>query len=247
VAAVPLRLIGSRGRRLGRPAIPFRCLRKYALFEVLGRHWLHAAARVPPAAASSLVSASTLRHTHGTPTRTIARRLGAILDPQRNAGAFPVAAAWLAFMAGLVIGDDVEGATAVGIEGMVRLDPRPWEAMFAGLCGLSLAVGACMGLVNLAANRGIAEADPPLRDPLSQCCECYAQGSWIGCLLTAASMRTNNEMAAAHRRLHPARAARWLRCVERCLSVPQLPADVRREGRLVMNRDHPTQGVFGHE
>lgn len=124
------------------------------------------------------MSASILRDTHGTSTRTIGHRLGAILDPQRNAVAFPVAAAWLAFMAGLVIGDDVEGATAIGVGGVIgvalvvvgfaaasrcRVLAQHSNTRWLRLCGLSLAVGAGMGLVNLAANRGIAEADPVLR------------------------------------------------------------------------------------
>jgi membrane protease YdiL (CAAX protease family) len=124
------------------------------------------------------VSASILRDPQRTSSRTIGRRLGALLDPQRNTVAFRAAAAWLAFMAGLVIGDDVEGAAAVGVGGAIgaalvvvgfaaasrcRVLARRSNTHWLRLCGLSLAVGAGMGLVNLAANRGIAEADPVLR------------------------------------------------------------------------------------
>jgi membrane protease YdiL (CAAX protease family) len=81
-------------------------------------------------------------------------------------------------MAGLVIGDDVDGATAIGVGGVIgaalvvvgfaaasrcRVLAEHSNTGWLRLCGLSLAVGAGMGLVNLAANRGIAEADPVLR------------------------------------------------------------------------------------
>jgi hypothetical protein len=94
---------------------------------------------------------------HGTSTRTIGHRLGAILDPQRNAVALPVAAAWLAFMAGLVIGDDVEGTTAIGVGGVIgaalvvvgfaaasrsRVLARHSNRRCLRLCGLSLAAGS---------------------------------------------------------------------------------------------------------
>lgn len=116
--------------------------------------------------------------THGTSTRTTGQRLGAIFDPQRNTVAFAAAAAWLAFMAGLVVGDDVEGATDVSVGAVIggalvvvgfaaasrcRVLAQHSNSSRVRLCGLSLAVGGGMGLVNLAANRGIAKADPALR------------------------------------------------------------------------------------
>lgn len=90
----------------------------------------------------------------------------------------PAAAAWLAFMAGLVVGDDVEGATAIAVGGAIgavlvvlgfaaasrcRVLAQQAKTRWLRLGALSLAVGAGVGLVNLAANRGIAEADPALR------------------------------------------------------------------------------------
>ena len=42
---------------------------------------------------------------------------------------------------------------------------------------------------------GLLAVGPHLRDPLPQCCECHALGSWIRCLLKAASMWTDNETA----------------------------------------------------
>lgn len=97
---------------------------------------------------------------------------------ERNTVAVAAAAAWLAFMAGLVVGDDVEGATDVGVAGVIggalvvvgfaaasrcRVLAQHPNRRWVTLCGLSLATGAGVGLVNLAANRGMAEADPALR------------------------------------------------------------------------------------
>ena len=101
-------------------------------------------------------------------------------DPRSPAqrSSFPIAAAWLSFMAGLVIGDDVEGATAVSVGGVIgaalvvvgfaaasrcRVLAQHTNTRWLRLGGLSLAIGAGLGLVNLAANRGIAGADPVLR------------------------------------------------------------------------------------
>ncbi len=127
------------------------------------------------------MSAPILRDTHGTSIRTAGHRLGAILDPQRNAVAFAVVAAWLAFMAGLVVGGDVDGATSFGIAGVIgavlvvlgfaaasrcRVLAQRSNTRRVRLCILSLAVGAGVGLVNLAANWGIAKADPALREVL---------------------------------------------------------------------------------
>jgi membrane protease YdiL (CAAX protease family) len=81
-------------------------------------------------------------------------------------------------MAGLVVGDDVEGAISIGVGGVIgaalvvvgfaaasrcRVLAQYPNTRGLRLGGLSLAVGAGVGLVNLAANRGIAEADPALR------------------------------------------------------------------------------------
>lgn len=116
--------------------------------------------------------------THGTSTRTTGYGIGAIFDPRRSTVAFAAAAAWLAFMAGLVVGDDVEGATDVSVGAVIgaalvvvgfaaasrcRVLAQHSNSSRVRLCGLSLAVGGGAGLVNLAANRWIAEADPALR------------------------------------------------------------------------------------
>lgn len=124
------------------------------------------------------MSARIARDTHGTSTSTTGYRLGAIFDPERNTVAFAAAAAWLAFMAGLVVGDDVEGAADVSVAAVIgaalvvagfaaasrcRVLPQHSNTRRVKLCGLSLAVGGGAGLVNLAANGWIAEADPALR------------------------------------------------------------------------------------
>lgn len=113
-----------------------------------------------------------------TTTRTAADGLGAILDPQRNTVVLAAAAAWLAFMTALVVGDDVEDAASVAIAGVAgaglviagfaaasrcRVLPHHSKRHAVTLCGLSLGAGAGVGLLNLAANWRIAEVDPALR------------------------------------------------------------------------------------
>ena len=81
-------------------------------------------------------------------------------------------------MAALVVGDDVEGVTSIFIGGVIgaalvvvgfaaasrcRVLAQPSNTRRVKLCSLSLTIGAAAGLVNIAANRAIAAADPALR------------------------------------------------------------------------------------
>jgi len=92
--------------------------------------------------------------------------------------ALAVAAAWLAFMTGLLAGGEVEDAmsfvfaaasgAALVILGSAaasryRVLPQRMNAQRARLALLSVALGAVLGLANLGANWLIAEADPALR------------------------------------------------------------------------------------
>ena len=89
-----------------------------------------------------------------------------------------VAAAWMAFMVALCVDGTVKGPTSFVLAGLVgalivglgfaaasrcRSVPRRAGKERARLALLSLAVGAGVGLLNLAANWGIAQADPALR------------------------------------------------------------------------------------
>lgn len=103
--------------------------------------------------------------------------LDAIVDRPRREAGLAVAATWLAFMAGLLAGGEVEdpgsfafagaiGAMLVflGLAAASRCRPlsrRPAEDR-PRLAILSLAVGTGLGLANLTANWLIAEADPTL-------------------------------------------------------------------------------------
>jgi membrane protease YdiL (CAAX protease family) len=89
-----------------------------------------------------------------------------------------VAAAWIAFMVALCVDGTVHGPTSFVLAGLVgavivglgfaaasrcRSVPRRSAQQRTRLALLSLAAGAGVGLLNLAANWGIAQADPALR------------------------------------------------------------------------------------
>lgn len=126
----------------------------------------HAPEAHPPLAASS-------------PSRR--HPLDLIVDRTRREAALAVAAAWLAFMAGLVVGGEavdfgsfviggVSGAVMVwlGFAAASRCRTLPANANPARLAGLALAVGVGVGLANLASNRAIAAVDPALRALLAE-------------------------------------------------------------------------------
>lgn len=104
--------------------------------------------------------------------------LDAVVDRPRNEAALAVAGAWLAFMAGLVVGGEVAdpvsfvmagagGAALVWLGFAAASHCRPLPARSGGQRGrlafLSVAVGAGLGLANLAANWMIAGMDPRVR------------------------------------------------------------------------------------
>jgi Type II CAAX prenyl endopeptidase Rce1-like len=100
-----------------------------------------------------------------------------IVDRSRREAALAVAAAWLAFIAALLVGREVEDAgsfaiAAVSGAALVFLGfaavsragrPRRVPADRARLALLSLAAGTGLGVANLAANKAIAAMDPALR------------------------------------------------------------------------------------
>lgn len=104
--------------------------------------------------------------------------LDAIADRPRREAALAVAAAWAAFIAGLVVGGEVAGPASFAVAAVsgaalvflgfaaasrCRALPRSTTVHQARLAFLSLAVGTALGVANLAANWVIAEADPRLR------------------------------------------------------------------------------------
>jgi membrane protease YdiL (CAAX protease family) len=104
--------------------------------------------------------------------------LDAIVDRPRREAALAVVAAWLAFMAGLLAGGEIEdpasftfaaaGGAALVLAGFAaasrsRTRPGGLTAHPARLTVMSLAAGTALGLGNLAANWLIAEAHPVLR------------------------------------------------------------------------------------
>jgi membrane protease YdiL (CAAX protease family) len=106
-----------------------------------------------------------------------------IADRPRKEAALAFVAAWLAFMAGLVIGREVEDAVSLAIAGVIAAalvflgfgaashagrQPRRVLARHAPLTLLSVAAGVGLGLANLAANKAIAAIDPRLRRLLSE-------------------------------------------------------------------------------
>lgn len=109
--------------------------------------------------------------------------LGTILDPPYRGTALAAFGAWLAFMVGLSVDRTVDSPVSFGVAAAVsaaivalgfaaasccRSLPQRSNAHRARLVFLSLGVGAGAGLVNLAANWGIAEAAPALRAALVQ-------------------------------------------------------------------------------
>lgn len=119
------------------------------------------------------------------PDAALGRRhpLDAIVDRPRNEAALAVAATWLAFMAVLVLGGEVEDPASFAFAGACgavvvflgfaavsrcRTPPRSLGAHPARPALLSLAAGTGLGLANLAANWLIAAADPTLRTLLAE-------------------------------------------------------------------------------
>ena len=124
------------------------------------------------------MNAPILRDKQEKSARPARNLLGTILDSRHKEAALAVVAAWLAFMIGLAVDGTVDGPTSFGVAGAVgvvivvlgfaaashcRLLPQRSNKHRARLVFLSLAVGAGVGLVNIAANWGITEADPALR------------------------------------------------------------------------------------
>ena len=110
-------------------------------------------------------------------------QMTAIVDRPRREAALAVAAAWLAFMTGLLAGGEIEDAVSFALAGVIgaalvflgfaaasrcRTLPRRPNGHHARLALLSVAVGTGLGLANLAANWVIASAHPTLRALLAQ-------------------------------------------------------------------------------
>jgi len=106
-----------------------------------------------------------------------------IVDRPPRESAAARAAAWLAFMAGLLLGGEVDDAGSLAVAGASgavlvllgfaaasRCRPlaRRSNPQRARLALLSLAIGTALGLANLAANWTIAEAEPKLRALLAE-------------------------------------------------------------------------------
>jgi membrane protease YdiL (CAAX protease family) len=119
------------------------------------------------------------------PARSALRRhpLDAIVDRPRGEAALAVTAAWVAFMAGMLVGGEVVDLASFAIAGAsgaalvwlgfaaasrCRTLPAGPHLHPARLVPLSLAAGAGVGLANLAANRAIAAADPSVRVLLAE-------------------------------------------------------------------------------
>jgi membrane protease YdiL (CAAX protease family) len=104
--------------------------------------------------------------------------MSAIVGRSRSEAVLAVAAAWVAFMTGLLAGGEVQDAASFAVAGLVgaafvllgfaaasrcRTLSRTAPTRRARLIVLSLALGTALGLANLAANWAIAEAHPTLR------------------------------------------------------------------------------------
>jgi membrane protease YdiL (CAAX protease family) len=107
----------------------------------------------------------------------------AIVDHPRREAAPPIAAAWLAFMIGLLAGGEIDDAVSFAFGGVIgaalvllgfaaasrcRSLPRSANRHRARLALLSLAAGTGLGFANLAANWAIAAAHPTLRSLLAR-------------------------------------------------------------------------------
>jgi len=106
-----------------------------------------------------------------------------IVDRPRRESAVALAAAWLALMAGLLVGGEIDHAGSFAVAGaggavLVLLGfaaasrcrplPRRSNPQRARLAVVSLAIGTALGAANLAANWTIAEAEPTLRALLAE-------------------------------------------------------------------------------
>ncbi len=111
----------------------------------------------------------------GSPARGL---LGMTIDSQNTDRPLAIVGAWLAFMIGLAADGTVDSPASFGVAGTVgavmvalgfaaasrcRLLPQRSHKDRVRLVFLSIAMGGAVGLVNLAANWAITEADPALR------------------------------------------------------------------------------------
>jgi membrane protease YdiL (CAAX protease family) len=124
------------------------------------------------------MNAPTLADKHGTPARPTRGLLDTTLDSQNKDRRLAIVGAWLAFMIGLAADGTVDSPASFGVAGTVgavivalgfaaasrcRLLPQRSHKHRVRLVFLSIAVGGAVGLINLAANWAITEADPALR------------------------------------------------------------------------------------
>lgn len=109
--------------------------------------------------------------------------LDMIVDRPRKEAAIAVGTAWAAFLAALVLGNEVLDLASLMIGGCVGavlvfagfaaasrcrpMHPRP-NAQRARIALLSLAWGAGLGVANLGANLALAQADPALRELMAE-------------------------------------------------------------------------------
>ena len=109
--------------------------------------------------------------------------MNAMVDRPLRGAAPPVAAAWLAFITGLLAGGEIDDVVSFAFAGVIgaalvflgfaaasrcRRLPRRANGQHARLALLSVAVGTGLGLANLAANWVIASAHPTLRALLAR-------------------------------------------------------------------------------
>jgi hypothetical protein len=124
------------------------------------------------------MNAPILADTRGTPARPTRSLLDTTLDSQNKDRRLAIVGAWLAFMIGLAADGTVDSPASFGVAGTVgavivalgfaaasrcRLLPQRSHKHRVRLVFLSIAVGGAVGLINLAANWAITEADPALR------------------------------------------------------------------------------------
>ena len=124
------------------------------------------------------MNAPILADKQGTPARPTRGLLDTALDSQNKDRRLAIVGAWLAFMIGLAADGTVDSPASFGVAGTVgavivalgfaaasrcRLLPQRSHKHRVRLVFLSIAVGGAVGLINLAANWAITEADPALR------------------------------------------------------------------------------------
>jgi uncharacterized membrane protein len=124
------------------------------------------------------MNAPILADKQGTPARPTRGLLDTTLDSQNKDRRLAIVGAWLAFMIGLAADGTVDSPASFGVAGTVgavivalgfaaasrcRLLPQRSHKHRVRLVFLSIAVGGAVGLINLAANWAITEADPALR------------------------------------------------------------------------------------